>query len=150
MEMTRKAVYFDNVTKEFLRSIPARLTEKGMTIDDLAKEIDTTSTRTQLYTELKQQPTLGELMKMATMFDVDLHESVNYRYYHGEIDLQRLCDKIVEYGVSARELSEILNCHANYVSAVMRNNEAIKALSVELIEKWERLVDEVEYELAAM
>ena len=81
------------------------------------------------------------------MFNYDLQESVNYRYYHEEIDFDRLFQKIAEYGLTCRELGEILNCNTNYVRSALKNVANLRRSSVKFIAALEELVNEVEQEL---
>ena len=80
-----KYIVLDEPTSKFLSTLRTRREEIGQKQKDVALAVKIAPPMLYIYETGKRYPTLQTLMKLADYFGYDLSESVNYKFYRGEI-----------------------------------------------------------------
>ena len=135
-----KKAYKDKISVEFVRSIKARREAMGLTQDRLEKTAGLAHGSIWKYEKNLQFPNLRNLIKLAEFFKADISESINWKCWHGEIDLDCIRKDLVKYGVSYREadnIDDICNNVTLYYVVHGKPKGSVRGLAgvIEFIEK---------------
>lgn len=90
----------------------------GLTQEELGRLIGVTRTIISTYETGRRVPTVRNFVKLAEIFGHDISQSVNHKYYHGQIDWRKLRQQLTYYGFTYRELSGYICCDASCVRIV--------------------------------
>lgn len=110
VQLERKKIVLDAPTREFLSLLKSLRQEHDYSCKELVRRLGMGSISSLSYYERGLRlPSLGCLIKMAETLKYDLSDSVNYKFFYGEIDLVHLRAEIEGYGLTLRELSRRIN-----------------------------------------
>ena len=132
-----KLIVLDEITADFLHNIRAIRKNLGFTQHEIASYANTTRASITAYEHGIAHPELGILIKLAEILEVDISQSVNYKFFHGKIKKHKLKEAIRDYGLSLPEIASLTGFHERTVSEALRlrPNASLQCLNavIELI-----------------
>ena len=116
-----KKICLDEVSVRLLRSLKSERQKLGITQEELGKLIGATRSIISTYEVGYRLPTVGYFVKLAEFFGYDLSSSVNYKYWHGQIEWWKLREQLRYYGFTCGELSDYIGYCKRVVCAALHN-----------------------------
>ncbi len=133
MNVSNKQICEDAPTREFLANLNVWRKALGYTQEEIAQRIGASPSTIKRYESNKTRPVLVKLLKLAEVLACDLSRSLNYKYYHGQINFRHLRQRVRKKKLTQRELVQLTGYSSNVVSATLRNTGKISLQCLELI-----------------
>lgn len=108
MSLQDKCICCDDISKKFLISLERERLKKGLSRQELASMLGVHVQTVSCYERGKHLPKLHTLMKLAEIFGYDLSSSINYKYYHGQIDSETIKRRLRFYGLSNEGIGNLI------------------------------------------
>ena len=113
-----KEICLDEVSVRLLCSLKSERQKMGMSQRELAHMIGFNQCAISEYERGVKIPQIGRLIKLSEIFGYDLSSSVNYKYWHGQIEWGKLRQQLTYYGFTYRELSDYVGYQESAVCKV--------------------------------
>ena len=97
----------DSLVKEFLSSLREYRNRAGLTQKELAESTGILRTSITCYERKKEYPTLNALIALSESLNADISGSLNYQYYHHQINFSAIKKRLRKVMLSYRELSDL-------------------------------------------
>ena len=106
-----KKICVDEIVIEFMRSLKAEREKRGFTMRMLAEKAGCGESTLAHYEDMSHFPrTVGILMRLSEALGYDISGSINYRYYHGQIDIAGIRERIASSGLTVSEIENRAGC----------------------------------------
>ena len=109
--MVGKQIVIDNITESFLNSLRSMRENARLTRNQVAEQLNLSYSTILNYENRKHTPTLIPFMQLAQLFDADVSDSLNYRFFFRRINPMKIKARIQFLGLSMRELSSMTAIH---------------------------------------
>ncbi|MBR1487204.1 MAG: helix-turn-helix transcriptional regulator [Synergistaceae bacterium] len=83
-------IYPDKITLEFLASLKVRRKMLNFTLRECSKKLGIVISNLNYYERGLSYPCLKNLIKLAEFYGADISGSINWKIYHGKINLKNL------------------------------------------------------------
>ena len=110
-----KVIAEDKPTLEFLSQLREHRHRAGLRQKDLARLVGVKTGTIMDYEHKRSSPSLRVLMRLAVVLKYDLSGSVNYQYYHKQLNARMLQKQKSRYGFSDLELERLTGYDAALV-----------------------------------
>ena len=129
----KKCILLDEIVKKFLGSLRDLRKSFGMSCNELAEKLNISSFCVYDWEEGKCYPTLEKLIRLAEVFDYDISESLNYKYFY-KINSSGIYTSMKRYGLNYRELERITGFKRHRVrgSILMNGRGTVSCLAAVL------------------
>ena len=124
----RKTIYFDAPTLIFLASIKEERKKLQLSTKQAATIAGMSSGNWSNIENLKRNPSLTTLIKIADVLNYDLSESLNYKIYKDKITLRKIREGMKKYGITINELAKLLNFTRRGLSFHLYHNTSVPFL----------------------
>lgn len=118
-----KKICLDEVSMRLLCSLKSERLRRGLTQKELGVKIGVDRGIISHYECGRKRPYLCHLIKLSETFGYDLSSSVNYKYWHGQIEWYKLRQQMAYYGFTCSELSGYISYHINAVCTALYGEE---------------------------
>lgn len=108
MSLQDKCMCCDDISKKFLISLESERRKKGLSRQELASMLGVHVQTVSRYERGEHFPKLHKLMKLAEIFGYDLSSSINYKYYHGQLDRETIKMRLRFYGLSSKGIGNLI------------------------------------------
>lgn len=105
--MAGKQIVIDNITESFLNSLRSMRENARLTRNQVAEQLNLSYSTILNYENRKHTPTLIPFMQLAQLFDADVSDSLNYRFFFRRINPMKIKARIQFLGLSMHELSSM-------------------------------------------
>ena len=131
LNRNQKIILLDEPTKKFLSSLKSLRSAAGKSQKEIAEQIDTTFYSISDWENGKCYPYLEKLIKLAEIFNYDISESLNYKYFYKKLNPQVIKDAMKRYGLDYLELEHITGFNRTRVRAsiLLRDDGAVQILA---------------------
>lgn len=99
-------IYPDKITLEFLASLKVRRKMLNFTLRECSKKLGIVISNLNYYERGLSYPCLKNLIKLAEFYGADISGSINWKIYHGKINLKNLRQQKERYDFSFSDISE--------------------------------------------
>lgn len=120
MRRCGKTMYADECSMSFLRSLKELRRVYGLSQKMLAELLDVNVSTLKSYERGRSLPTVNTLMKLAEIFEADLSESINWKYYYNRLNTYNIKASLAWYGLTYVELGGLVGYSANAVSGAIK------------------------------
>ena len=129
-----KEIFLDEPVKKFLASLKSLRIKAGKSRYEIADILNTTYHVIWDWEFGRCYPHLKSLIRLAEIFNYDISESLNYKYFYKTISSQVIKDSMRRYGLNYLELEQITGFNHNRVRAsiLLRNDGTISCLAAVL------------------
>ena len=110
-----KLIVLDEPTRRFLNELKNLRVSTGMTKRTLSRILNLSTWAYSSYEIKRRCPSLEMLMRLVEYFGYDLSDSLNYKYYHGEIHPDEIKRDLIRYGLSYKELRRLTGSHYSII-----------------------------------
>lgn len=126
-----KKIVLDSITREFLGSLRELRIMYGISTKTVAEYLGIDYTALIHYEKGNNLPSIKILMGLSEIYNADLSGSINYKYWHGEINFSVLRREINKYGLTHGMLSRLICCSEHTVNDSVQDssNGSLKCLS---------------------
>ena len=134
LNRNQKEILLDEPTKKFLSSLRFLRKRAGKSLKDIAEQIDSTLHSVHDWEVGRCYPQLEKLIRLAEIFNYDISESLNYKYFSRTINPQVIKQSMKRYGLDYLELEHITGFKRNRVraSVLLRDDGTISCLAAVL------------------
>lgn len=143
LNRNQKEIFLDEPTKKFLSLLRTLRKSAGKSLRELAEQIDSTFSSIHDWEAGRCYPHLERLIRLAEIFNYDISESLNYKYFYRTINSQVIRQSMKRYGLNYLELEQITGFKRNRVRAsiLLRDDGTIQCLAsvLAVIEQERRL-----------
>ena len=102
-----KKIVLDEPTRAFLSSLKSMRQAAGLSMKNLADFLNISSANIANYETGLHLPSIKTLVKLAEYFSYDLSTSINYKLFHGELNISRLRELFCKFGFTFSEMSTL-------------------------------------------
>ena len=120
MKPYSKSMCADECSMRFLRSLKERRRVYGLTQSMLAGCIGVSLGTLKAYEQGRLLPSLNALMRLVEYFEADLSDSINWKYYHGQLNPRKIYASLKRYGLNYAEVGRLIGYSDITVSASVR------------------------------
>lgn len=135
-----KLIALDEITCKFLAVLRSERIRRKLTLKHVAEYCGCSYSRIGECERGKMYPSLESLMRLSELYEYDLSESVNYKYYHGKIRYSEARREMKRYKLTYDELSDLTRFSR---LSVYRALNADRGVSVECLR---RVLEVLEHE----
>ena len=104
-KIANKSILLDIPTSSLLSSLKQRRIDYGLSVKKLAEKLCINHWSVQCYEQRKSPPCLLNLMNISEFFRYDLSESLNYKFFHGLIQADKIKARMKTLGLTCAELA---------------------------------------------
>ena len=115
----RQFAYVDDKAEALLRTLKVAIRTSGKTKDKIAREAHVSRSVIERWVQGKEIPTIGNLISLAQILNVDISDSINFKWYHDLIDVKQIEQKIAKFNLTPRDIASMLNFAESYVSMIV-------------------------------
>ena len=126
--MNQKYIVLDVITQEFLSRLRELRRSLGLTQQEAASALGIHRDLFRLYENGRKIPYLERLLMLADFYCYDISDSINYKFYHGEIQLCNIKAQLKIYGLESGELSEYTSYSRGRICQVIRDKKLSSVL----------------------
>ncbi|MBR2208992.1 MAG: helix-turn-helix transcriptional regulator [Synergistaceae bacterium] len=98
-------IYQDKITMDFLARLKEFREALGLSIHEVGRRTGICATSLCAFERKREQPSLKTLIKLANFYNIDISDSINWKFYHGEISPDLVKKILVRYGFSKSEMA---------------------------------------------
>lgn len=150
MNRNNKEIVLDEPVKIFLTSLKSLRETAGKSRREVANILNTNYSTIWDWEAGRCYPHLERLIRLAEIFNYDISESLNYKYFYRTINPQVVRQSMKRYGLNYFELEQITGFKRNRVraSVLLRDDGTIQCLaSVLAVIEQERKLSEFRKEI---
>lgn len=150
LNRNQKEIFLDEPTKKFLSLLRPLRKSADKSLQNIAEQVDSTLYSIHDWEVGKCYPHLERLIRLAEIFNYDISESLNYKYFYRTINSQVIKQSMKRYGLNYFELEQITGFKRNRVraSVLLRDDGTIQCLaSVLAVIEQERRLSEFRKEI---
>lgn len=112
----QKRICLDERAQKFLSELRSERKKLGLTLNEAAVRIGCDFTTLGDYERGRSAPLLGKFIKLAELYQYDISDSLNYKFFYGKIDGGMVRHKLRRYGLGMKELSKLTNYSENMIT----------------------------------
>ncbi|MBQ7220718.1 MAG: helix-turn-helix transcriptional regulator [Synergistaceae bacterium] len=116
LNIETKYIVMDEPTSAFLTSLRELRKLSGFTQQDLADFLGTSRSNIYYYERGINRPPLAALFKLASLFGVDLSESINYKFFYRSLSAYDIKHRAKNFGLSQNELGGLTSYREREIS----------------------------------
>lgn len=133
LSLERKNILLDGITRKFLDSLRTLRKSFGMSCNELAEKLNVGAYLVYDWEEGRCYPQLKKLIMLAEIFDYDISESLNYKYFH-KIGYVKIYSAMKRYGLNYHELERMTGFKRHRVrgSILMNGRGTVSCLAAVL------------------
>ena len=117
-----KQICLDEVSLRLLHSLKSERARKCLSQKELGDMLGVNRVVISHYESGRSLPSLCHLIKLSEIFGYDLSTSVNYKYWHGQIDWWKLRKQLTYHGFTCTELSGYIGYGISTVCLVFQGD----------------------------
>ena len=111
-----KKIVIDEVAANFLKNMKSIRLKSNYQAEAVAILVGHNPKAIREYERYNRTPTLRTFIKLAELFNYDVSESINYKFYHRKINTGNLIKRIRYYGLTIADLSAITGYSTSAIS----------------------------------
>jgi len=139
-DKNRLLIYKDEITMNFLAGLRQRRKSLGLSGPYAAKSMHMCYSNLKYYERGKYCPTLGNLIKLAKFYNVDISDSINWKFYHDEISFAALRRDKEKYALTFSDIVEECGTNNTYLCLTLKGKKQGTLLALG------RIIEAVEHE----
>ncbi|MBR0150239.1 MAG: transcriptional regulator [Synergistaceae bacterium] len=121
IDMGARHIALDSITREFLSSLRELRLMYGLTREYVAQTLGFCSDSLLFYEIMKWPPSLKPLNLLAEYYGADISRSVNWQYFHRQIDFAGLRHEMKKRNLTCQRLGFLIGYSGDTVGAAVNN-----------------------------